>query len=95
VRRSQKEKQNLILRFPSTIDDMRIYIHVVPSSNQCLIEELGENQYKVRLCASPTRGRANKELIKLLSKYFKVAKSQIEIIGGKTSREKIVDIIER
>ena len=73
---------------------MRIYVRVVPNSKERLIEEMGENQYRVRLCALPIRGRANKELIKLLSKHFKVAKSQIEIVGGKTGREKIVDIIK-
>ncbi len=73
---------------------MRIYIHVVPNSSQCLIEELGKNQYRIKLCASPARGKANKELIKLLSKHFDVAKRQIKIIGGKTRREKIEDIIK-
>lgn len=72
---------------------MRIYVRVIPNSSRDLIEEIDKNQYKARVCASPIQGRANKELIKLLSKHFRIAKSKIEIIGGKTSREKIVEII--
>ena len=71
---------------------MRIYIKVSPNASSRIFEEVAPNQFKARVCASPVGGKANEELIKMLSKKFKVAKSQIEIVGGKTSREKIVDI---
>ncbi|PIP50724.1 hypothetical protein COX11_02610, partial [Candidatus Berkelbacteria bacterium CG23_combo_of_CG06-09_8_20_14_all_41_73] len=37
-------------------------------------------------------GAANKALIALLSKHFDVAKSQVKIISGLTSRNKVVEI---
>jgi len=49
-------------------------------------------EYKVKLTAAPVDGRANDMLIKLLSEYFKVAKSRINIAGGKTAKIKIIDI---
>ncbi|KAA2283237.1 DUF167 domain-containing protein [Candidatus Nitrosocosmicus sp. SS] len=40
----------------------------------------------------PIKGRANKEIIKKLSKYFNVKSSNIEIIHGKFSITKSVKI---
>ena len=71
---------------------MRIYIKVIPKSSQSKIEKMEDGSYKVWVTVVPERGKANQAVVKLLSKYFKVAKSQIEIVGGKTAREKIVDV---
>ncbi len=71
---------------------MRIYIKVIPKSSQNKIEKTVDGSYKVWVTVVPEKGKANQAVIKLLSKHFKVAKSQIEIVGGKTAREKIVDV---
>lgn len=41
----------------------------------------------------PIEGRANKELVRLLSKHFHVPQTSIAIIQGKSSRRKIVEIL--
>ena len=46
----------------------------------------------MRIAAPPVEGAANKELIKLLSKSFKLPKNAVQIISGLTSRNKIVRI---
>ncbi len=74
---------------------MRIYLKVIPKSSQNKIEKMEDGSYKVWVTVVPEKGKANRAVIKLLSKYFKVAKSQIEIVGGKTAREKIVDVDAR
>ncbi len=71
---------------------MRIYLKVIPKSSQSKIEKVAENEYKAWVTVVPEKGKANIAVIKLLAKYFKVSKSQIDIIGGKTARTKIVDI---
>lgn len=71
---------------------MRIYIKVNPKSSQQKIEKLENGNYKVWLKAVPEKGLANQELIDFLAEYFAVSKSQIEIVGGKTSSRKIVDV---
>lgn len=71
---------------------MRIYIKVNPRSSQQKIEKLANGNYKVWLKAVPERDLANRELIQILAEYFKVSKSRIEIIGGKTSSRKIIEI---
>ena len=45
---------------------------------------------KVRITTPPVDGKANEHLLKFLAKTFGIAKSQISLISGKTSREKRV-----
>ncbi len=47
---------------------------------------------KVRIAAPPVDGAANAELIKVLSKTFGVSKSEVEILGGQTSKTKQIKI---
>ncbi|HAS00097.1 MAG: hypothetical protein US57_C0011G0055 [Candidatus Moranbacteria bacterium GW2011_GWC2_37_73] len=71
---------------------MRIYIKVSPKSSKNEIIKVSEGEYKVKLTAPPVDGKANEALIKLLSQHFKVSKSMINIVGGKTTKIKMVDI---
>ena len=71
---------------------MRIQVKVITKASFERIEKLSEGQFKVWLTKAPVKGEANKALIKLLAGYFGVSKSAIEIIGGKTSSDKMVDI---
>lgn len=54
-------------------------------------ERYGENALKIRIKAPAVEGAANKELIKFLSKSFKVSKSDILIKSGQNSKVKIVE----
>ena len=47
---------------------------------------------KIYLTAVPVQGKANAELIKLLSKELGVGKNRINIIKGEKSKEKIIEI---
>ena len=49
-------------------------------------------ELKVYLTAVPINGKANRELIKLLSKELNVSKSKINIITGEKNKEKIIEI---
>jgi hypothetical protein len=71
---------------------MRIYVKVIPRSSLNKVEKIGENHYRVKLTAPPVDNRANVMLTVLLAEYFKVPKSSLQIVGGKTARTKIVDI---
>ena len=72
---------------------MRLYIRVVPRASQNSVEQINEHEYRIRLTASPVKGQANERLIEVLSKHFHIAKSLITIVGGKSARTKIVDIM--
>jgi len=53
-------------------------------------EIYAEDAIKIRIKAPAVEGKANKELVKFLSKSFKVAKSDIIFKSGQNSKIKIV-----
>ncbi|MEI6144082.1 MAG: DUF167 domain-containing protein [Candidatus Berkelbacteria bacterium] len=71
---------------------MRVTIKVIPSAKVEQIQSALDGSLKVWLRARPKEGEANRALIKLLSKHFNAPKSQICIVSGLTSRNKIVEI---
>tara|TARA_B100001093_G_C26266772_1_gene775128 strand:- start:245 stop:520 length:276 start_codon:yes stop_codon:yes gene_type:complete len=78
-------------------ETQKITIRLTPNAKQNKIigwEEdlLGEKTLKVQVTAIPEKGKANKALITLLSKTWKIPKSDITIIRGETSRTKILKI---
>lgn len=72
---------------------MRIYVKVSPRSSKNEVIQVSEGEYKVKLTAPPVDGQANDMLIKVLSEYLGVSKRSLKIIGGKTARIKIVEIL--
>jgi len=54
-------------------------------------EVYGEDAIKIRIKAPAVEGAANKELVKFLSKSFKVSKSDIIFKTGQNSKIKIIE----
>jgi uncharacterized protein (TIGR00251 family) len=73
-------------------DSIIFNVRVIPRSSKSEIVGEHDGDLKVKLSSPPVDGRANKELIKILAKELKVAKSDIEIIGGETSKSKRIQI---
>lgn len=71
---------------------MKKQVKVKPNSKQQKIEEAADGSLTVHLKSPPVDGKANEELIKLLSAKFNVSKSQITIKLGASSRNKLVEI---
>lgn len=71
---------------------MRLKITVKTKSSKHELQHIKENEYIAYIHAPPIDGKANKELIELLSEYFDTAKSKISIISGKESKHKIIKI---
>ena len=68
----------------------KIEIKVVPNSN---VEEIIEAEpLVIRVKEPPTKGKANKAVVRLLSKYFN---ANVRIVSGSKSRRKIVEIEEK
>ena len=72
---------------------MRIYVKVIPRASKNEITKVSEGEYKVKLMAPPIDGKANSMLLSVLAEYFDVPKSNLTIIGGKTARVKIIEIL--
>ena len=67
-------------------------VRVVPRSSKSEIVGVHDGALKIRLASPPVDGAANAELIKLLAKSFGVAKGEVEIVSGPTSKAKRVRI---
>ncbi len=52
----------------------------------------GAIEVRVRVTAPPERGKANREVVKLLARELGVAPTGLEIVRGATSRRKTVRI---
>lgn len=73
---------------------MKLQIKVQPGASVSEIVGWDGDVLKVRLNARPEKGRANKELVRLLSKELDIPKSSIVIVRGETSRLKVVELPE-
>ena len=73
---------------------MRVYVKVIPRSSRNEVTKIAEGEYKVKLTAPPVDGEANKMLISVLSEYFGVPKSSLTIVGGKSVKTKIIEILD-
>lgn len=71
---------------------MRISVTVKPRGRATAVVRIDEGNYKVTVTAAPEGGKANVAVIAALADYFNVAKSQVRIVIGKTSREKLIEI---
>ena len=69
---------------------MKIKIKAKPNSKQEKIEKINDLEYIVSVKEPPVKGLANKAIIRVVADYFNVPKSQIRIISGFTSRDKIL-----
>ena len=72
---------------------MIINVRVSPRSSKNEVAQMPDGNLKIKMTAVPVDGKANEALIKILSRYFNVAKSHIKIKKGLTGRDKIVEIL--
>ncbi len=72
---------------------MYIKIKVISKAHENSVKKGIDNIYIVRTTSVPKRGKANKMVQKLLADYLGVAKNNIKIIKGKTSKNKIIEVI--
>lgn len=73
-------------------DSLVLLTYVQPGAKKTHFQELFDGRLKIRISAPPVEGRANKELIKFLSKSFGISKSKIKIIRGDQSRKKDLEL---
>lgn len=71
---------------------MKITIIAKPNSKIEKIEKINDNTYKVYIKAQPIENKANRRIIELLAKYFDVPKSDVSILTGQFSKQKIIKI---
>lgn len=67
-------------------------VKVIPRAQKNQIVGIEGEAIKIRLSAPPVEGKANDALIVFFADVLKVARAQIEIVTGQSSRRKIVRV---
>ncbi|MFO7995744.1 MAG: DUF167 domain-containing protein [Dehalococcoidia bacterium] len=72
---------------------MKIQVKVKPSSST---EEIRRewDSFIIQVKEPPQEGKANQAVIKLLAQHFGVPRSQIRILSGLRSRNKVIEVRE-
>ena len=72
---------------------MKIFVKAKPSSREEKVEKIDENNYVVSVTEPPEKGKANDAIRNALAVYFKTGSSQVKIVSGYSSRNKIIEIL--
>jgi uncharacterized protein (TIGR00251 family) len=79
-------------RDKGAVESITLSIRIQPRASKNEFTRMENGGLKIRLTAPPVDGAANEALIRLLANMLSVTRSQIEIVSGHTSRDKIVRI---
>jgi uncharacterized protein (TIGR00251 family) len=73
---------------------MKIQVKVKPNSKT---EELSRegNNFIIKVKEPPKEGKANQAVIKLLAEHFGVSQSQVRILSGFRSKNKVIEVAKR
>ncbi len=69
-------------------------VRVIPNAKKNAVSE-ERGKLKVHVSAPALDGKANKAMIEVLAEHFKTKKSDVRIVRGEKSREKVVEIRNR
>jgi len=73
---------------------MKIQVKVKPSSKTEELSQKGDT-FIVKVKEPPKEGKANQAVIKLLAEHFGVPQSQVRILSGFRSRNKVIEVAEK
>jgi len=71
-------------------DGVIFFIKAQPNSSKNKIAGIYGDSLKINIKAPAVEGAANRELVKFLSKTFKIPKSEIVFLSGETSKRKAI-----
>ena len=67
-------------------------LHIQPGAKKTEFAGLHGDALKIRLAAPPVDGKANEALVKFVAETLGIARSEVTIKSGHTSRRKVVEI---
>jgi uncharacterized protein len=75
-----------------TRSSTRLRVRVVPGAARTqLVGRLGD-AWKLRVHPAPERGRANDAVVALLAETLGLARSDVRVVAGHTTRDKLVEL---
>lgn len=70
----------------------RLALRVIPRASRDVVVGMRIGALLVRVTAAPVDGAANEAVVRVLSKRLGVASRAVRIIGGQSSKSKVVEI---
>ncbi len=70
--------------------DIEIRVYVKPNAKTSALLAIHDHELHIALHAKPHQGEANAELLRFISKLFKVPKTHISLVRGDASRHKVL-----
>lgn len=75
---------------------MDFVVKVIPKASKTeFVGYLADGSWKVKVAATPEKGKANQELCAFLAEHLGVAKSRIQIVSGATSHVKRIRVSDK
>lgn len=71
---------------------MRIFVQAKTNARLDEVKQIDETHFLVRTKELPINGRANLAIIELLAEFIGIAKTNIQIVSGFASKNKILNI---
>jgi len=71
---------------------MHIHAKITAGSKREIFTKIRNNRFEIQVKEKAERNEANKRVIVLLAKEFKIPKNKIKVIKGHKSRNKILEI---
>jgi uncharacterized protein (TIGR00251 family) len=70
----------------------KISVRVYPGATRSEVVRFADGAWRVRVSVPPVNGKANRELIALLSRVLGVSQSRLSVVRGHASRNKTVAV---
>lgn len=71
---------------------LRLHTRVTPNAARNEITGFTDGVLRVKIEATPLKGKANKELVNYLSRELGVNKTSLQLVKGQSSRNKVISI---
>lgn len=76
----------------ATARGVRLTLHIQPRAGRTGVAGRYGDALKLRLAAPPVDGAANEALVRFLAERLDVPRARITLVGGATSRRKVVEV---
>jgi len=70
----------------------RIKVYVQPRASKTAVVGMHGDAVHIRLAAPPVDNAANEALVELVAARLGIAKRQVRVVAGETSRRKVIEI---
>jgi uncharacterized protein len=71
----------------------RVHLRVSPGAGRSAVVGRHGGAWKLRIAATPERGRANASVIELLATSLQLKRPDVRIVSGASSRDKVVELV--